>query len=211
MKKVFSLLLIFIHIHLYAQNTVQIKHANYTSIFSTSKFYPLMVDWWETSARDNCTFVTRRKDQFRPDPLLPEETNLKADYRHSGTDRGHMCPAASNKCQGEIVMEECFYFSNMAPQYHALNAGDWEVLERLTRKLAIQDDSIHVWAGSVGEAKKIGKVSVPLQCWKVMHDLKTKSYKAYLFNNDLSHADGIDNNEVTVHQIEQLTGFKFAH
>ena len=211
MKKVFSFLLIFFYGHLYAQKTIQIKHSNYTSIFCTSKFYPLQVDWWETSARANCAFTTRRKDQFRPDPLLPDETNLKADYLHSGTDRGHMCPAASNKCQGELAMAECFYFSNMAPQYHALNAGDWEALERLTRNLAIQDDSIHVWAGSVGEAKKIGKVTVPLQCWKVIHVLKTQSYKAYLFNNDLSKADGIDNNEVTVHQIEQLTGFKFAH
>jgi hypothetical protein len=32
---------------------------------------------------------------------------------------------------------------------------------------------------------------------------------AYLFNNDLSAADGFANNEVPVAQIEKLTGFKF--
>lgn len=169
-----------------------------------------MVEWWETRAKANCASPVARKDNFKPDPLLPHETNLKADYLHSGTDRGHMCPAAINKCGGKLLMAECFYFSNMAPQYHALNAGDWEALERHTRKMATQQDSIHVWAGSIGEAKKIGKVSVPLQCWKVVYVVRTQSFKAYLFNNDPSHADGIDNNEVTVQQIEQLTGFNFA-
>ena len=210
MKKPFLFLLIFLNYNLFAQKIVQIKHSSYTAIFCTSKYYPLMVDWWETSAKASCTSAVKRKDKFKPDPLLPKETNLKADYLHSGTDRGHMCPAAINKCEGELLMSECFYFSNMAPQYHALNAGDWEALERLTRKMAIQGDSIHVWAGNVGAAKKIGKVSVPLQCWKVIHILKAKAYKAYLFNNDQSHPDGIENNEVTVHQTEQLTGFKFA-
>jgi hypothetical protein len=49
-----------------------------------------------------------------------------------------------------------------------------------------------VFAGNIGEAKKIGKVSVPSQCWKVIHILHTKEYKAYLFNNDLSKPDGIE-------------------
>ena len=209
MKKIFTLLLIFLNGHLLAQKVVQIKHASYTSFFCIEKYYPLMVEWWETTAKADCATPTARKDKFKPDPLLPIETNLKDDYVHSGTDRGHMCPAAINKCKGEKEMEECFYFSNMAPQYHSLNAGDWEALERFTRKTAIQKDSIHVWAGNIGESKKIGKVSVPSQCWKVIHILHTKEYKAYLFNNDLSKPDGIANNEVTVHHIEQLTGFKF--
>jgi endonuclease G len=209
MKKIFILLLFFLNYNLHAQKVVQIKHASYTSLFCIEKYYPLMVEWWETTAKAQCATPTTRKDKFKPDPLLPKETNLKKDYIHSGTDRGHMCPAAINKCKGEKEMEECFYFSNMAPQYHSLNAGDWEALERFTRKTAIQQDSIHIWAGNIGESKKIGKVSVPIQCWKVIHILNTKEYKAYLFNNDLSKADGIKNNEVTVHHIEQLTGFKF--
>jgi DNA/RNA endonuclease G (NUC1) len=66
---------------------------------------------------------------------------------------------------------------------------------------------VRVWSGSVGEQKKIGLVSVPTQCWKVVEIAGKKT--AYLFNNDLSAADGFANNEVPVSQIEKLTGFKF--
>ena len=142
MKKIFTLLLIFLNGHLLAQKVVQIKHASYTSFFCIEKYYPLMVEWWETTAKADCATPTARKDKFKPDPLLPIETNLKDDYVHSGTDRGHMCPAAINKCKGEKEMEECFYFSNMAPQYHSLNAGDWKALEVLERATALERDSV---------------------------------------------------------------------
>ena len=45
--------------------------------------------------------------------------------------------------------------------------------------------------------KKIGKVSVPKQCWKVFYVVKNKEWFAYLFENDLSNPDGINNNKVT--------------
>jgi endonuclease G len=192
-----------------AQDTIRLKHTNYVTVFSKSKHYPVLVEWWETKSKDECANQLSRKDQFAPDPLLPSETSIAKDYIHSGTDRGHMCPAASNECSGEKVLTECFYFSNMAPQYHSLNAGDWKTLETLTRNLAIENDSVHVWAGSVGEAKKIGTVSVPTQCWKVIHILKTNEYVAYLFNNDTSKPDGIENNKVSLETIEKLTKLKF--
>lgn len=72
----------------------------------------------------------------------------------------------------------------MAPQTHTLNAGDWKALELYTRYLAVNSDSIHVWSGNIGEVKKIGKVSVPLKCWKIIYIKKTNQYYAYLFNND---------------------------
>jgi len=194
-----------------AQDTIRLKHTNYTAIFSKSKRYPVLVEWWETKAKDKCVNQLPRKDQFAPDPLLPNETNIAKDYIHSGTDRGHMCPAASNECSGDKVLTECFYFSNMAPQYHSLNAGDWKSLETLTRNLAIENDSVHVWAGSVGEAKKIGEVSVPTQCWKVIYIVKTKQWSAYLFNNDTSKPDGIENNKVSLDIIKKLTNFKFKN
>ena len=65
--------------------------------------------------------------------------------------------------------EECFYFSNMAAQYHSLNAGDWKSVETLERDLASTNDSIHIWCGNIGVLKKIGSTSAPLKCWKVIH------------------------------------------
>ncbi len=111
-----------------AQDTIRIKHTNYTSVYSTTLRYPIMVEWWETKANVVCAKKLARKDKFAPDPLLPKYTNLGADYIGSGFDRGHMCPAAINLCQTQSIQDECFYFSNMSAQYGSLNRGDWKTL-----------------------------------------------------------------------------------
>ena len=210
MKKFFTLILVLCFaLGLKAQDVVVLKHTNYTSHFSKSKKYPVLVEWWETKAKVGCPNPLPRKDNFKPDPLLPIETNIGADYVNSGTDRGHLMPAKSNQCQTPAVQDECFYYSNMAAQYHSLNAGDWKSLETLTREWAVQQDSVHIWAGNVGEAKRIGKVAVPTKCWKVVYIVKSKEWFAYLFDNNTSKPDGINNNKVLVSDIEKLTGLKF--
>jgi endonuclease G len=210
MKKVLSLVtLLVISVTLFAQDVVVLKHTNYTTHFSKSKKYPVMVEWWETKAKVACPSPLPRKDAFQPDPQLVQETDIKGDYVNSGYDRGHMSPAASNQCQTVDVQIECFYMSNMAAQTHRLNAGDWKSLEVLTRELATKQDSVHVWAGNVGEIKKIGRVSVPKQCWKVVYVKASNEWMGFLFENDLSNPDGINNNKVDLVDIEKLTGLKF--
>jgi endonuclease G len=210
MKKVISLVtLLVISVTLFAQDVVVLKHTNYTSHFSKSKKYPVMVEWWETKAKVGCPTPLPRKDNFKPDPLLPVETNIGNDYVGSGLDRGHLMPAKSNQCQTQAVQDECFYYSNMAAQYHRLNAGDWKSLETLTRDIASREDSVHIWAGNVGEIKRIGKVAVPKQCWKVVYTKKTNEWLAFLFENDQSNPDGINNNKVELLDIQKLTGLKF--
>jgi len=210
MKKLFTLIVFtLILIGTNAQDIVVLKHTNYTSHFSKSKKYPVMVEWWETKAKIACEKPLARKDNFKPDPLLPVETNIGNDYVGSGYDRGHLMPAKSNQCQTPAVQDECFYFSNMAAQTHRLNAGDWKSLETLTRDWATTKDSVHIWAGNVGELKRIGKVAVPKQCWKAIHIKKTNEWFFFLFDNDLSNPDGINNNKVLKEDIEKLTGLKF--
>lgn len=214
MKKITKKILILVSIVLmgmstFAQDVVVLKHTNYTSHFSKSKYYPVMVEWWITKAKVSCDKPLARKDNFKPDPLLPKETDLVNDYKGSGTDRGHMMPAAENLCQTQAIQDECFYFSNMAAQYHSLNAGDWKSVETMEREWAKKEDSVHVWCGNIGVLKKIGKVSVPKQCWKVIYFSKSKEWMAFLFNNDTSKPDGINNNLVDKKEIEKLTGFKF--
>ena len=191
------------------QDNVILKHTNYTSTFSISKKYPVMVEWWVTKAMVSCPTPLKRKDNFKADPLLLEHTNIAKDYVGSGFDRGHMMPAAENLCQTQQIQDESFYFSNMAAQYHSLNAGDWKSVETMEREWAKKDDSVHVWCGNIGEIKKIGSVSVPKQCWKVIYFVKTKEWMAFLFDNNTSKPDGIHNNLVDKKDIEKLTGFKF--
>ena len=193
----------------FAQDVVVLKHTNYTSHFSKSKRYPVMVEWWETRAKIGCPNPIPRKDNFKPDPQLVAETDLAKDYVGSGFDRGHLMPAKSNQCQTPAIQDECFYFSNMVAQYHRLNAGDWKSLETLTRDVALENDSVKVWCGNFGEAKRIGKVAVPTNCWKVIYVVKTKEWLCFLFDNNTSKPDGINNNRVEKSDIEKLTKFKF--
>ncbi|NBO23157.1 DNA/RNA non-specific endonuclease [bacterium] len=177
------------------QDTVRLTHTNY--------------EWWLTKAKVECQNRLARKDAFQPDPLLPKETDLADDYKGSGFDRGHMMPAAENQCQTPKVQEECFYFSNMAAQYHSLNAGDWKSVETMERELASANDSLKIWCGNIGVLKKIGNTSAPEQCWKVIYIKKKNEYMAFLFKNDQTKPNGIEDNKVDVKLIEKLTGFKF--
>lgn len=209
MKHLLLVLAVLISFTTYSQiDTVRLNHQNYSTVFDKGLKYPILVEWWVTTAKITCTNPVPRKDKFASDPLLPEYTNLAKDYVKSGTDRGHMAPAADNQCLGPDVMEESFYFSNMSPQYGSLNRGDWKTLESLTRKLAIESDSVRVWTGNVGVAKKIGQVTVPTHCWKVLYIKKTGEWKAYIFENNITKPNGLLDNEVTVAAVEKLTRLK---
>ena len=202
------LLILFTFLGVKAQDTIRIRHKADSTRFSKSKGYPVKVEWWVTRASLTCPVKVKRGDKFIPDPKLVAETDLQSSYTGQGFDRGHNFPAADASCDQE-ANEQSFYFSNMTAQYPALNRGDWKELETMTREGALKDDSVHVWCGSVGEAKKIGKVSVPKQCWKVIYTKKTNEWLAFLFDNNTVKADGLKNNEVPVSVIEQISGFKF--
>jgi endonuclease G len=193
----------------FSQDVIVLKHTNYTSHYSKSKKYPVMVEWWETKAKVACEKPLPRVDKFKPDPQLPAETDLAADYVGSGLDRGHMMPAKSNQCQTPQIQDECFYFSNMAAQYHSLNAGDWKSLETATREWAAVQDSVHIWAGNIGEIKRIGRVAVPKECWKVVYIKKSNEWFFFSFDNTPNKPSGLKSHEVTREDIEKITGFKF--
>lgn len=231
MKNIFLLLMtLFLSFSLKAQNqdTITLHHSGYSTLWSKSLNYPLLVRWWNTKERCGCKPI-QRKDRFAPDPLLISETNIQSDYdlanktkrekQQKGFDRGHMSPAADNQCpytsenglvSAEKMMTESFYFSNMTPQYHSLNAGDWKKLEVRTRNLALEHDSVYVWCGSFGVIEKIGNLSIPQKCWKIIYIKKINTYEAYLFENSTDKPKGLELCKSTVGEIEKLTGFKFS-
>jgi endonuclease G len=214
MKKIILIILVILTSLLFLglsaqEDTVVIKHTNYTSTFSISKKYPVMVEWWVTKSMVSCPQPLKRKDNFKPDPKLISHTDIAKDYTGSGFDRGHMMPAADNLCQTQLVQDESFYFSNMSAQTPQLNRGDWKSLESFTRNETKIKDSVHVWVGNIGEIKKIGRVSVPKYCWKVIYVKKDDRWSAYLFENNTSKPDGFKNNEVSVGEITKLTGITF--
>jgi endonuclease G len=124
-------------------DTITIHHKNYSTTFSRSKLFPVIVKYWLTRSFLDCEQRFKRPKKFKPDPLIPEFTNLNKDYKNSGYDRGHQMDAYDCGCDSS-AMGENFYYSNVAPQLPTLNRGSWKRLEGYTRMLAKEYDSVLV-------------------------------------------------------------------
>ena len=192
------------------QDIVTISHTNYTTTFCRSLGYPLKVEWELTKDRVDCLVKLNRPPSFTGDPQV-FNSDLTRDYLKSGYDKGHNCPDYDNACQTQQILDESFYYTNVMPQPHSSNAGDWEVLEILCRNLAKKGNIVHIWCGGIGSIKKIGKdnVSVPQYTWKVVKTTNKNTIKAYLFNNIDEPQKGPNSHIVPLSKIEQLTGFTF--
>ncbi len=155
----------------------------------------------------------RPNKAFHEDESVPEPRATDWDYYGSGYDRGHMCPAADNRFSDE-AMYESFLFTNMCPQTHKLNAGDWEELENACRKWAREYGDIYIVCGPLlynNTHKTIGKnkVVVPEAFFKVVLCLNgTPRAIGFIYkNNDDDKPMGDYVN--TVDEVERLTGIDF--
>lgn len=135
------------------------------------------------------------------------------NYKNSGYDRGHLCPAGDRRFSKE-AHDETFLTSNISPQEHQFNSGIWNTLEQKVRYWAGKYDGVFVITGGIlnGEMKTIGDedVSVPNQFYKVLIDTNTGNAKMIAFL--MPHEDSnqpLYKFVVSVDQIEELTGIDF--
>jgi endonuclease G, mitochondrial len=190
-------------------DTITIHHKYYSTTFSKSKRFPVVVKYWLTKSMLDCEHRYKRSNKFKPDPLIPEYTNLDKDYKKSGYDRGHQMDAYDCGCDS-AAMAESFYYSNVAPQVPALNRGNWKRLEDYTRKLVKDYDSVLVWCGSVSFSNRyIGRVAIPDYCWKFIYTKKLRIVKAYSFWNDWIYEKQSSLYDVPIGSIQNMTGFVF--
>lgn len=196
--------------HTRGLDTLTLDHLRYRCHFVNSAHIPWVVEYTLRKGDISCDVPLKRTNKFTYDPYDKDATNLDNDYKGSGYDRGHNMPAADNSCDSQ-AMAECFYFSNMFPQTHRLNAGVWKTLEEQERKQALDHDSIYVWIGSYGVDKKIGAnhVVVPKYCWKVIYDYHTEEWMAYIFPNTTTVSGKPADFETTVSDISRKSGFEF--
>lgn len=121
----------------------------------------------------------RRTNKFTHDVLVPVGADASnADYLKSGFDRGHQAPAGDAKFDQKI-MDQSFYFTNMAPQIGiGFNRGVWKFLEETTRAWVMcgGHPDLYVITGPIYDNKKAGatigadKVLVPVQFFKIVYD-----------------------------------------
>lgn len=196
---------------------VIISHTGYCLSYNNKTNCPNWVAWELTSLEAQAQ--GRRSDEFAPDPQVEERCRVTTDdYRGSGYDRGHMCPAADMKWD-PTAQRECFYMSNMCPQLHALNAGGWEKLENACRRWAEQEGSVYIVCGPVfndgRKVRTIGRahqVRVPDGFFKVVLSLckgKEKAIGFYYANNDGKQT--MEATAMTVDEVEAMTGYDFFY
>ena len=173
---------------------------------------------WELNAEKLADRVSRAA-HFYPDPDLPPAQAVETrDYSNSGWDRGHMCPAADNKWDAQ-AMRESFYMTNICPQHHNLNRGDWKELEDNCRRWVEETGGpVYIACGPVFYGKAaprfIGKehrVQVPDAFFKVvLAGLAEGRPRAvgFLFKNTSGNRR-LDSYVNTVDEVERITGYDF--
>lgn len=135
------------------------------------------------------------------------------NYKNSGYDRGHLCPAADRR-YSQFAHDETFLTSNISPQKHNFNSGIWNKLEQKVRYWANTYDGVFVVTGGVldGKLKTIGEehVSVPNQFYKVLIDTNSGKTKmiAFLIPHKESNKP-LSKFVVSVDKLETLTGVDF--
>ncbi|AJR02503.1 DNA/RNA non-specific endonuclease [Siansivirga zeaxanthinifaciens] len=135
------------------------------------------------------------------------------NYKNSGFDRGHLCPAGDRRYSKE-AHDETFLTSNISPQEHNFNAGIWNNLEQKVRYWASKYDGVFVVTGGVlkGNMETIGyeRVAVPNQFYKVLIDTNSGKTKmiAFLMPHENSNKP-LYEFVVSVDTIETLTGIDF--
>jgi endonuclease G len=154
-----------------------------------------------------------KRPYFEVDEAVKTKAAHWRNYKKSGYDRGHLCPAGDRKYSKE-AHDETFLTSNISPQTHDFNSGVWNRLEQKVRYWASKYDGVFVVSGGVlkGSMKTIGseKVAVPNQFYKVIIDTNSGETKMLAFLMD--HKDSkapLYTFVVSVDEVEKLTGIDF--
>ena len=191
-----------------------IEHLGYTVSYSPVWHVPHWVAYSLT--RSETMGEVPRAKSFTPDPKACGAKVTHQDYTKSGYDRGHMAPAGDMKWS-ERAMAESFYTTNICPQNHNLNNGDWKALEELARDWAAKYGEVFIACGPIVEAdyKTIGcdhRIAVPKAFYKVALRRKGKSWTAigFIFPN-AAGSRPLMTYMLSVDEVEQRTGIDFFY
>src|SRR5690606_22889160 len=152
-------------------------------------------------------------------PYFIEDNSVKTksadwrNYKNSGFDRGHLCPAGDRTFSFEAY-NQTFLTSNISPQDRDFNSGIWNRLEQKVRFWAEKYDGVYVVTGGIlkGKMETLGdeKVSVPNEFYKIVLDASDGNYKAIAFviPNKPSN-ESFYEYAVSIDEIETKTGIDF--
>lgn len=163
--------------------------------------------------KSHLTYDDRERPDFIGDPFIDSKSASWRNYKGSGYDRGHLCPAGDRRFS-EMAYRETFYTSNISPQDPEFNAGIWNDLEKQVRIWTKRYGELFIATAGVLENRleTIGdeNVAVPRYYYKIVargseQDL---SVIAFLIPNRLENGT-LENYMVSIDRIEELTGLDF--
>ena len=132
-----------------------VEHLGYVASYNHEWLIPNWVAYELTS--EELDGNTKGEESFQWDPSLQGDQAWREDYSGSGWDKGHMIPRADLKWSA-TAYSESFYFSNICPQNHDLNAGAWLSTEKMARRIAKQYGSVYVVCGPLVFDNKYGTI-----------------------------------------------------
>ncbi len=188
-----------------------IKHNSFTLSYSEKNE---QAEWvaYELSKK-NLSKNEYKRPYFIEDKSVKTKSADWRNYKHSGYDRGHLCPAGDRTISFEAY-NETFLTSNISPQDKDFNAGIWNRLEQKVRFWAEKYDGVYVVTGGVlkGNLKTIGdeNVSVPNEFYKIVVDVSNGNYKAIAFViPNKPSSESFYEYAVSIDEIEAKTGIDF--
>ena len=196
------------------ENTAEIllKREGFFVSYNKERRIPNWVAWHLTAAHTTGDYY-RDGQFFTEDTEVPRPRATDSDYYGSTYDRGHMCPSGDNKWSRK-AQEESFLFTNICPQNHDLNKGDWNDLELQCRYWAKHQGDLYIVTGPIfynGVRNTVGrnKVAVPDAFFKVILADRSKAQAiGFVYPNKAGHKD-MTAYIKSVDEIEQLTGIDF--
>ena len=163
--------------------------------------------------RSHLTEDDRRRPYFDQDPRVRTFSADWRNYKNSGYDRGHLCPAGDRRFS-ESAYNETFYTSNVSPMRSDFNAGVWNRLEIQVRSWARRYDSLYVITGGVLRKGLNGigyeSVSVPEAFYKIVFrgDPSNPEAIAFLIPHQETSRP-LEDFRVSIDRLEEETGIDF--
>jgi endonuclease G len=188
-----------------------IRHTYFSLDYNEAHEQPNWVYYMLTS--DLINGNVKRKDNFRADNKVTTGSATLSDYKGSGYDRGHLCPAADMKISA-VAMSETFFLSNMSPQVSSFNRNKWAALEDQIRNY-VRDtsDTLYVVTGPVFVNNKgsIGKnnVTVPGFYYKAVYCPQRGGIGFLMPNDEIT--EELRSWVVSIDLLEAVTGIDFFY
>jgi len=166
----------------------------YKANFSNTYHEPKYVSYYLYKGGGNCD---RDKFTFKNDEAALQ-CATDDDYKGSIYDKGHL--ANAEDFAFDCVKDELtFRYYNCLPQTVNLNRGVWKTNETKIREWS-QSEKLYIICGGVFGNKKVGNITVPNYCWKIVQSVKTKKV---LFCGWFSNTSKATMEEISISELEK--------